>query len=76
MIFKNLAYLIRDVITGKFRVPDKKGREAGLKEDLAKQAKFKSVFDAVAFQAAYVNHLADLTGGRKKKYNFSNKSSK
>jgi len=62
-MFQLQSFLIRDVITGKFRVPDKKGREAGLKEDLAKQAKFKSAFDAIGFQADYVNHLADLTGG-------------
>ena len=54
---------MRDVIVGKFPVPDKAGRQSGLEEDQAGQAAFTSVFDAIKFQSDYLNHLADLTGG-------------
>jgi len=61
-MFQLQACLLREVINGKFEVPDKAGRQKGFEEDLAKQAAFTSVFSAISFQTNYVNELAELTG--------------
>jgi len=60
-LFQLQTYLVRDVILGKIAVPNKAERQRGFEADLALEAAFSSVFDAIKFQTNYLNHLSAIT---------------
>lgn len=61
-LFQAQAYLVRDIISGKFVVPDKEAQEKDWDADNAEFSKCKDAFDQISFQTKYCNHLTELTG--------------
>merc|ERR1712130_63172 len=64
-MFQLQAYLLRDTLTGKFKIPDAERQKSEWDTDKHKESQIASVHDAIQFQTDYVNELAELTNEAK-----------